>query len=245
MNNAATVDLDGFTGSVERQELLDAFRRNTLRGLLVASALHFGAIGVYFLQDYLARADDAPTVRVRIMKYSELGPPPSLTSAQAPAIAVSGPTVKPSIGIPVPVPDAEISPEQTIATQQELQRMQSPLVEGFGDNGENVDIQIDEPGIDEFVPVEKLPMPIKQVTPTYPEIARRSGVEGTVWVKILVDKSGNAKRAVVVRSDSEIFNEVAVEAALQWKFTPALMNKGPVAVWVVVPFRFKLAGGPS
>jgi protein TonB len=81
---------------------------------------------------------------------------------------------------------------------------------------------------------------VKQVQPDYPEIARRAGVEGTVWVKILVDKEGKAKKAVVMKSDAEIFDEPAKAAALQWVFTPAIMNNGPVAVWAAVPFRFKL-----
>jgi outer membrane biosynthesis protein TonB len=37
-----------------------------------------------------------------------------------------------------------------------------------------------------------------------------------------------------------LFNEVAVAAAMQWVFTPAVMNNGPVAVWVSIPFKFKL-----
>jgi hypothetical protein len=69
---------------------------------------------------YLAK-DDEPVHVVRIMKYSELGPPPSLQSSNVPpAISVAAPAVRPSIGIPVPVPDAEVSPEQTFATQQEM-----------------------------------------------------------------------------------------------------------------------------
>jgi hypothetical protein len=27
---------------------------------------------------------------------------------------------------------------------------------------------------------------------------------------------------------------------MQWVFTPAIMNNGPVAVWVAIPFKFKL-----
>ena len=37
-----------------------------------------------------------------------------------------------------------------------------------------------------------------------------------------------------------VFNEAAVQAALGWVFTPAMMNNGPVRVWAAVPFRFKL-----
>ncbi len=92
----------------------------------------------------------------------------------------------------------------------------------------------------DFVPVDRPPAIIKESIPEYPDLARRIGAEGTVWIKMLVDKNGRVKRALVVKSDNELFNESSVTAALQYFFTPALMNNGPVAVWVSVPFRFKL-----
>ncbi|MDP1994988.1 MAG: energy transducer TonB, partial [Ignavibacteria bacterium] len=63
-----------------------------------------------------------------------------------------------------------------------------------------------------------------------------------VWVKILVSKEGKPKKAVVVKSDAEIFNQSATDAAMKYSFTPALQNNKPVAVWVVVPFKFELRG---
>jgi protein TonB len=179
------------------------------------------------------------------MKYSELGPPPSIVNAeQVPRVGVSVAAAKPTIGIPVPVPDMEINPEQTIATQQELSEIQSPVA-ALGSSTEDVvvkqDIQIEEePEIDAFIPVEKNPIPVKEVKPEYPDLARRMGIEGTVWVKILVNKEGKVKKAVVIKSDSELLNESSLQAALQWIFTPAVMSNGPVSVWVVVPFRFQL-----
>jgi len=110
------------------------------------------------------------------------------------------------------------------------------------------DIQIDpdaEPGIDEFIPVEKPPQIVKRVVPLYPPMAMRAGLEGTVYVKILVDKDGKPKKAVVIKSTTEIFNDAAVEAAMQFIFTPAVMNNGPVKVWVAVPFKFKLKDAAS
>jgi len=224
------------------QEIKSVYKKNLLRALIIAASLHFVVIGGYYLAGILAEEEE-PTMTVRIMKYTDLGPPPSITNTEAaPQVAVSVPVSKPSVGVPVPVPDAEVNPEQTIATQQELSDIQSPAV-GTGDGEGTVaieqDISIDEDPPD-FVPVEQQPVPIKQVPPEYPEIARRAGVEGTVWVKILVDKEGKAKKAVLMKSDNEIFNENAIKAAMGWVFTPAMMNNGPVAVWAAVPFRFKL-----
>lgn len=225
-------------------ELRGLYQKYAARALVIAVCIHLGAIGSYFLALRLLH-DDEPIYSVRVvMKYSELGPPPSMSnSTAAPSVSVAGPSAKPTVGTPVPVPDAEISPEATIASQTELAQ-QVGTVEGTG-TGAPVDIQndvkIDEDGPPpDFVPVEKQPAPVKQVQPTYPEIARRAGVEGTVWIKIWVDKEGKAKKAQVIKSDAELFNQVALDAAMQWVFTPAVMNNGPVAVWVSIPFKFKL-----
>jgi periplasmic protein TonB len=231
-----------FSSHSGMQEIKEVYKKNLLRALIIATALHLAIIGSYYLAGWLAEEEE-PTMTVRIMKYTDLGPPPSITNTEAaPQVAVSVPVSKPSVGVPVPVPDAEVNPEQTIATQQELSDIQSPAVSTGGDDGGvsiEQDINIDEDPPD-FVPVEQQPVPVKQVNPDYPEIARRAGVEGTVWVKILVDKEGKAKKAVIMKSDNEIFNENAIKAALGWVFTPAMMNNGPVAVWAAVPFRFKL-----
>ena len=96
----------------------------------------------------------------------------------------------------------------------------------------------------EFVEVERQPTPTKQVQPAYPEAARRAGAEGTVWVSIWIDARGNPKKAKIIKSDAEVFNQAALDAAMQWKFTPAVLKKEPVAVWVAIPFKFKLNGGP-
>lgn len=230
------------------QELRVLTRKYSTWALAVAGLLHLAAIGAYHGIQILMEEDE-PVYSVRIMKYSDLGPPPSITNSQAaPAVSVQGPVAKPTIGTPVPVPDAEINPEQTIATQQEMAAV-APIGEGVGDGGAveiEQDVRIEEDGPPpDFVPVEKQPQPIpgNNPAPVYPEIARRAGVEGTVWVKIWVDKEGNPKRAQVLKSDAELFNQPAIEAAMKWKFTPAIMNNGPVAVWVSIPFKFRLNQG--
>ncbi len=98
----------------------------------------------------------------------------------------------------------------------------------------------EDPAMDKFVPVEKMPEIVNQVNPVYPEEATKNGIEGRVWVRVLVDKEGNAKKVAVVKSDNEIFNQSAIEAAMKYTFTPALQESKPVAVWVVMPFKFEL-----
>ncbi len=230
-----------------RFELWRKFRANSFIALAVSVVAHLLVLTAYYLHNaYQGNDENAPVVRVKLMKYSELGPPPSIMNTdQLPAVGITVPIAKPTVGIPVPVPDVEVNPEQTIATQRELSQVQSDVVtEGTGNSNvlveKDIRIEDDDPELEAFVPVEKFPMPVKQVKPQYPEIARRAGVEGTVWIKVLVTREGKVKKGVIIKSDVELFNEPAMQAALQWIFTPAMMNSGPVAVWVMVPFRFQL-----
>jgi TonB family protein len=93
----------------------------------------------------------------------------------------------------------------------------------------------------DFVDVDKEPVVITKKEPVYPALALKAGMEGRVWVKIWVDKSGLPHQAIILKSDQEIFNAPALDAAMQFRFTPASLKGNPVDVWVSVPFRFKLA----
>jgi protein TonB len=234
-----------------RPELKKAFQRNYVKGLLISVAIHAVIVGSYYAAQYIGQEEDIPMVQVRILKYSDLGPPPSISAAPPPPAVGVAANVKPSIGVPVPVPDAEATAEQTLATQAELSATPSPALEqndATGDVQIQQDIVIapeDDPGMDTFIPVEKQPQIVKRVIPKYPDMAVRAGLEGTVWVKILVDKDGLPKKAVVIKSTAELFNDEAVKAAMGFVFTPAVMNNGPVKVWVSIPFKFTLKDAAS
>jgi TonB family protein len=97
----------------------------------------------------------------------------------------------------------------------------------------------------DYVPYDQAPEPINQVTPKYPDLATRAGMEGTVWVRLWIDEMGRVAKAEILKSDAEIFNQPSLDAGKQWLFRPAMSKGKPVAVWVSIPFRFKLAGYPS
>ena len=100
--------------------------------------------------------------------------------------------------------------------------------------------KVGDPDMNEFILVEKYPELIESVKPEYPEIAKRAGITGKVFVKVLVDKNGSPKKAIVIKSDSELFNPSAVDAAMKSKFTPAINNGEAIAVWIVLPYKFSL-----
>jgi len=217
------------------------YHKFLMRALIIAAAVHLGVVGSYWTS--LKFAKEAPPVHVvRLMKYTDLGPPPSITGQQAavaPSVSVA-PAVKPSVGIPVPVPDAEVSAEATFATQEQLSAEVSPITELS--QGAIDDIQIEEDDVPppDFVPFEKEPVVIHRVEPVYPEFAKKAGLEGSVYVNIWVDKEGKVRDVKILKSDSDIFVQPVIDACKQWLFSPAMMKNGPVAVWVAVPFRFSM-----
>ena len=215
-------------------ELKENYQKYMLRGLMAASLLSFLGVGTYWSSIYVTGEED-PRIILRIPR-TELTLPPSITGSSA-ALAVAPPSVKPRMGIPVAVPDAEISPEATIPAQPDLDS--TPAEVGTG-NG--TDIIIDDEPSSIFVAYEKEPVAIRKVAPAYPEIARRAGIEGIVHVKVWVDKKGKVRKAEIYKSDEGIFNQPAIDAVTQWVFTPALMKNGPVSVWVVIPLKFQLQG---
>jgi TonB family protein len=99
------------------------------------------------------------------------------------------------------------------------------------------DSTLPKPG--DMVYVEELPEVIERVPPTYPEWARKKGVEGTVMVQVLVGKDGLVKDARVVASIPEL-DDYAKGADRQWRFRPATSKGQPIAVWVAVPVKFSL-----
>ncbi len=230
-----------------RSEVLKSYRVHITKGLIISVALHLFVLASYFIINELKNyGSDEKIIKVRILKYSDLGPPPSLTQTSvAPSLQVSS-SVKPSVGIPIPVPDAEVNPENTIATQTELSAVRNETdLSNSGESGGGIliedDLNVDEPGMNDFVAVENPPQIISAQQPDYPEIARRAGLEGSVWVKILVGKDGKPIRAVSLNGASnELFEEEAIKAAMKYKFTPATMSMGPVKVWVSIKFKFQL-----
>jgi TonB family protein len=62
--------------------------------------------------------------------------------------------------------------------------------------------------------------PKTRVTPTYPELARRMNITGTVKVLVVVSASGTLKDTKVVGGNPLLVN-AAMDALKKWKFEPA------------------------
>ncbi len=73
--------------------------------------------------------------------------------------------------------------------------------------------------------------------PDYPAEARTAGVDGVVVIQVTVDEQGNVVDARAV-SGPKILQEVSVNAALQAKFSPTLLQGEAVKVTGVLVYNF-------
>lgn len=96
-----------------------------------------------------------------------------------------------------------------------------------------------------YIAVDEMPEPIGglnsiQSKIKYPEEAKRSGIEGKVFIQAFIDENGNVVKAKVIKGVGSGLDEVALEAVKQTKFIPGKQEGKPVKVQVAIPIVFKL-----
>jgi periplasmic protein TonB len=92
------------------------------------------------------------------------------------------------------------------------------------------------------VPVGRLirpPTKVREARPVYPEIARISRVQGAVQIECVIAPDGRVVDLRVV-SGNPLFQEAAMDAVRQWRYTPSMLNGVPVAVIMTVTVHFIL-----
>jgi periplasmic protein TonB len=75
----------------------------------------------------------------------------------------------------------------------------------------------------------------------YPVIAQENGIEGTVYIRFVVTKTGDVGQASVMRAVDPLLEEEALRVVKSLpKWTPGKNNGNPVNVWFIIPVKFKL-----
>ena len=83
------------------------------------------------------------------------------------------------------------------------------------------------------------PKNIRRVQPAYPPLAQAAQVSGMVILEIQVDREGQVTNARVLRS-IPLLDQAAIDAVMQWRFTPTLQNGVPVPVIMTVTVNFTI-----
>ncbi len=192
----------------------------------------------------------------RKVVITELAPPPSIGEEKKIEQIEAPPPLKSTIKFTPPVikPDEQVK-EEYIPTVEELKEVDPGLATQKGVEG-GVDyslIEVEEKVVEEkkeeaptfFVAVEEMPEPIGGIAAiqekiAYPEIAKRAGVEGKVYVLAFVDEEGNVRKAQIIKGIGAGCDEAALDAVLKSKFKPGRQRGKPVKVQVSIPIVFKL-----
>lgn len=74
----------------------------------------------------------------------------------------------------------------------------------------------------------------------YPEMAKRAGVEGRVFVQFVVNENGQVVNPTVTRGIGAGTDEEALRCVRQMEFTPGMQRGKPVRVKMSLPVTFKL-----
>jgi protein TonB len=235
-------------------------RRAYYTMLVVCWVIIFFIIGMAKLsQIQAARREAAETnvatilVPAETLKYSDMAPPPSLSSdnfeAEAPlpeAAPAAVEDVTSSVPLPVPDEQADVS---TMATAKSIAGVAAPAATGTGapvfimpETTKTYTDNNPAPATFRYMKAAVMPEPLHVVQPEYPEQARALGIEGTSVVLLWLRKDGTVSRVQISKSaGNTVLDSAAAQAAGKCTFTPAKGPDGnPVNVWVSWPFHFVL-----
>ena len=104
-------------------------------------------------------------------------------------------------------------------------------------------------GVSGFAQEEKLdkyPEPIGGIEAmiknlVYPISAKEAGIEGKVFVRVIIDETGTVTETSILKSVSEDCDKAAMDAIKKTKFTPGIKDNKPVKAEVTIPIMFKLS----
>lgn len=172
--------------------------------------------------------------------------PPPLPIVIETEVTQSAPPQLPDLTMIEAIDDTLVISDYIMPSRQDLSDYHSLGDTGFAEgavfDGSASGVSEIIPSPDSFVAVDEQPKALQFPAVKYPEIARKMSVEGSVWLKVLIDTEGNVVDVIVaIPSKANVgFEEAAVAAAHDSKWRPAMQNKQPIMVWVSYEVRFKL-----
>ncbi len=77
-------------------------------------------------------------------------------------------------------------------------------------------------------PVIKPPRRIKEIKPRYTAAAERDQIEGTIVLRVTIDKKGRVVKVQLIRGLGYGLDEVTIEAVKLWRYSPKTVDGEPV-----------------
>ena len=224
--------------------------------ILVSTAGHFLVLGTIVVIPLLFVTHSLPEVPTMMaFVVSAPSPPPPPPPPPAPVQPQSAPKAMPASSpnaAPVEAP-SQIAPELPLATAGDDEGGVVGGVEGGVPGGI-------AGGIVGGIPAEAPPPPpppppqaprgpvriggqiqqpalVRRVEATYPDLAMKAHVQGTVILEAIVDENGEVQNLKVLRS-IPLLDKAAIEAVRQWRYSPVILNgtRVPFILTVVMSF---------
>ncbi len=158
---------------------------------------------------------------------------------------IERPPPPPKPPAPIEVPDADVEDEIELDLNMDLDLNEAPTNLPPPPPPPSEPEPEPEPEPEIFVIVEDPPQLIGgleglQSRIQYPELARRAGIEGTVFVQFVVDENGRVQDPVCVRDPGGGTCEEALRAVRTSEFQPGRQRGRAVKVRFSLPVRFRL-----
>ncbi|HEY2390935.1 MAG TPA: energy transducer TonB [Candidatus Angelobacter sp.] len=83
-------------------------------------------------------------------------------------------------------------------------------------------------------------MKIHDVFPIYLPFARQARIEGQVFLKAVIDKSGNVSQLCISHALGAGLDDSAADAIRQWKYRPYMLNGKPMEVETDISVKFSI-----
>jgi len=222
------------------------FRKNILKGFSFSLGLHVLAILLFVAFHNLLKEDEVPTTVVRILKYSELGPPPSilLESVEGPKGSI---IKKEKYAIPKPVKRIEKGTIE-IASQKPAGDKEG-LLDGTGFGNvkvipeETIKEVKPQPEMKYYAAVDFMPEPkggygAIQTRVVVPSQAKENNISGKVLVKSYIDEMGVVVRTEIIQGIGYGCDAAAMRAVRNTRFSPGKLNGQYVRVQMIITVFF-------
>jgi protein TonB len=250
-------------GSFENRTDADATRRYTVTtGLALVVLIGLAGAAVAFSGGEAEKEEEPEVIDVTFQAPPEEAPPPE----PPPPVPVNQP--KPaSPGTPKPASRAPETPTKlTEEKLEEADESRFQIADTGGDPDGEMVVGADVGGMPGGIGKVDLPPPPPRpkkekvvkagpiqmpesatppkpvggnTIPAYPEEARATGVEGEVYLKIVINEDGSVGD-IEVKKGEEPFVSAAIAAVKSWRYTPALLDGKPITVFRIIKVPFKL-----
>ena len=244
---------DLITESLERP-----LRERSVRSKIVSVGGHMAVLFVVFVLLPLSLSDALPQVPPVMMAFvaaAPPAPPPPPAPVRAPRATARAARPEPTLGqftAPIQAPSG-VHPEPAVPSAQALAGVEGGVEGGVpggivGGIVGGISPPPPPPPAPPLPPERAAPVRIggnisapqltRRVEPEYPALAAAARVEGIVILEALVDAQGCVESIKVLRSVHRLLDKAAMDALVQWQYSPLILNGKPVSFLLTVTFKF-------